>query len=183
MKPSKLLFILTLPMTILVLPMTLSDDHPQQANTSFYVQGEELLYEASWSGIKIGTIRLLTLPDEGTHDVRHHAVAYIDSYSGLPFVNIHFIAYTEMDSEFNSLSSFSLEERNEDWLRLMYHYKFSEKKVIVEEAFQDDIDSRPHGNVVRDTIHLSRTPIQDGISLVFVARHLLQVREDRKSVV
>ena len=72
------------------------------------------------------------------NDVRHHAAVYIDSYAGLPFVNVHLVAFTEMDSGFNSLSSFSLEKRDEDWRRLMYHYKPSEKKNCIEEAFQDD---------------------------------------------
>jgi hypothetical protein len=33
--------------------IALSDDHEQQANTSFYSEREELFYDVSWSGIRI----------------------------------------------------------------------------------------------------------------------------------
>lgn len=177
MKPSALICIPLVFMVILIPSITVPNNNPRQENKSFYAEGEELLYEVSWSGIKIGTIRLKILPDEGVNDVQHRAAASIDSYAGLPFVNVHLVAFTEMDSGFNSLSSFSLEKRDEDWRRLMYHYQLSEKKIYVEEAFQDDQDSHPHDAMVRDTIHLTRIPIQDGISLIFIARHLLRVRK------
>jgi hypothetical protein len=177
LKSSALICISLLLMVIVLPSITGSNNNSSQEHETFYAEGEELLYKVSWSGIKIGTIRLKVMPDEGGNDVRHRATATIDSYAGLPFVNVHLVAFTEMDSGFNSLSSFSLEKRDDDWRRLMYHYTLSEKKVYVEEAFQNDRDSHPHDALVRDTIHLTRIPIQDGISLIFIARHLLRVRK------
>jgi hypothetical protein len=172
------LFILALSITIPVPSITLSNEQLQQADTSFYGDGEELLYDVSWSGIKIGTIRLQTLViTEFLEAVKHKAVAYIDSRSGLPFVNIHMVAYTEMDSSFNSLGSYSYEKQDGGWQKVTYHYDFLKKRIVVEEASQEALDSSPHHSVVCDTLHIEKIPIQDGISLVFVARHLLQVRE------
>jgi len=178
MKSSSVIFFLTLLMVMLVQSATLSDDHPQRANTSFYAEGEELLYDVSWFGISIGTIRLQTLSvPEFLKAVKHKAVAYIDSRSGLPFIDIHLVAYTEMDSSFNSLNSYSYEEQDDGWQKIQYRYQLLEKKIVVEEATQETLDSPPQHSVVRDTIHLSRTPIQDGVSLVFLGRHLSQVQD------
>jgi len=158
--------------------ITLSDDRPQKANTSFYIEGEELLYDVSWSGINIGTIRLKALSGrELSEEGKYKAVAYIDSRSGLPFVNVHLVAYTEMDSSFNSLNSYSFEEQDGGWQKLQYRYQFLEKRIIVEEATQETLDSPPQHSIVCDTLRIVKIPIQDGISLVFLGRHLLQVQD------
>jgi hypothetical protein len=178
MKSSIISFIIALPIAILVTSLTLSDDHPQEVNTSFCVEGEELLYEVSWYGIKIGTIQLKTLSvPEFSEARKHKAVAYIDSRSGLPFVDIHLVAYTEMDSSFNSLSSYSYEKQDGGWQKVLYRYRLLEKKIIVEEASQETLESSPQHSVVCDTLQITKTPIQDGISLVFLGRHLSQVQD------
>jgi len=165
-------------MTILVPTITFSDDHTQAANTFFYVEDEELLYNVSWSGITIGTIRLKTLSVlEFSEAGRHKAVAYIDSRSGLPFVDVHLVAYTEMDSSFNSLGSYSYEKQDGEWLKVLYRYNLSEKKIIVEEAYQETLGSSSQHSVVRDTLHITKNLVQDGISLVFIGRRLLQVQD------
>jgi hypothetical protein len=165
-------------MTVLVPSLVLSDDHPQQTNTFFYTEGEELLYEVSWSGITIGTIQLKTLPvSEFSETGKCKAVAYINSRSGLPFVDIHMVAYTEMDSSFNSLSSYSYEKQDGGWEKVLYRYYLLEKKIIVEEASQETLESSSQHSVVCDTLRITKVPIQDGISLVFLGRHLSHVQD------
>ncbi len=178
MKSSFIVSILALLMTLAAPSIALSDDHPQQKNTFLYVEGEELLYDVSWSGMNIGTIRLRTLSvPEFLKTGKHKAVAYIDSRSGLPFIDVHLVAYTEMDSCFNSLSSYSYEDKDDGWQKLLYRYQLSEKRIIVEEAYQETLDSPPQHFVVLDTIHITKIPIQDGISLVFLGRYLSQVQD------
>ena len=178
MKLYRTLFLIAILIAMLLPSILLSKDNLRQTNTFIYSTGEELLYEVSWSGIKIGTIKLKSLSDlQDSRVTRHKAVAYIDSYSGLPFVNVHLIAYTEMDSGFNSLGSYSFEKQDEGWQKLAYLYNMSEKIVFVEESFQDDLDSSPQQTSILDTIRLSKIPIQDGISLVFLGRRLSQVQE------
>ena len=158
--------------------MTASGDHPQRVNTSFYSEGEELLYDVSWSGISIGTINLQTLSvPEVSKAGKHKAVAYIDSRSGLPFVNVHLVAYTEMDSSFNSINSCSYEKQDGGWQKVQYWYQFLEKKIIVEEETQETLNSPPQYSAVRDTLYITRIPIQDGISLVFLGRDLSHVHD------
>ena len=119
----RILFLSLALLSVLVLSITYSDDHLQQASRSFYAEGEELVYKVSWFGIKIGTIRLKSLsqPDL-TETVKRKAVAYIDSRSGLPFVDIHLIAYTEMDSSCNSLGYYSFEKQDSGWKKITYHF-------------------------------------------------------------
>jgi hypothetical protein len=174
----RILFLSLAFLSVLVLSITYSDDHLQQASRSFYAEGEELVYKVSWFGIKIGTIRLKSLSQPDLSEtVKRKAVAYIDSRSGLPFVDIHLIAYTEMDSSCNSLGYYSYEKQDGGWKKITYQYHVLEQMVIVEEASQEKLDSPPSNSVIRDTLHIAGNPIQDAISLIFLGRHLCQVRE------
>jgi hypothetical protein len=154
-------------MVLLVPSITLFDDSlHQQVKPSFYTEDEELLYDVSWAGIKIGPIRLKTLSvQDSSEAIKHKAVAYIDSHSGLPFVNVHFVAYTEMDSSFNSLGSYSYEKQDKEWQRLTYRYDLLKKVVVVEEAYQETLDSLPYYSVVRDTLHLKKFLFKTGYHL------------------
>jgi hypothetical protein len=165
-------------MVLFVPSTTLSNDNPEQTDATFYTEGEELFYEVSWAGINIGTIRLKTLSViHSLQPMKRKAVAYIDSRPALPFIDAHLVAYTEMDSAFNSLSSYSFEKQSDGWLKVLYRYQLSEKKIIVEEASQETLDSPSRDSVVRDTIDITKIPIQDGISLVFLGRYLLRTQD------
>lgn len=175
-----LFFIMLLGMAPLSEAMQHADNQFTQADTSFFAEGEDLVYEVSWTGIKIGSIRLKTLPSVYHSGEMHRAVvAYIDSYSGLPFVNLHFIAYSEMDSAFNSLGSHSQESQGDGWQEVTYRYELQKKMVIVEELTQEGIDEKSTSREKVDTIYLPTVPIQDGISLVFFARQLIRSPEER----
>src|SRR5207249_1761215 len=66
---------------------------------SIICPGEELVYEVSWLKAHLGQVRLKIL-DSASVDgkTRHKAVAYIDSYEGLPFADVHVVNHTEMDT-------------------------------------------------------------------------------------
>lgn len=178
MKSSYIVTVLSLSMILLIPSITLCGDHPDQRDKTFFVAGEELLYKVSWSGINIGTIRLKSLSTpQDSKTIKHNAVAYIDSRSGLPFIDVHMVAYTEMDSSFNSLSSYSYEKQNGGWQKLLYRYFLTEKKIIVDESYHETLGSPPQHLIVLDTIKITKIPIQDGISLVFLGRHLSRVQD------
>ncbi|MEJ5350872.1 MAG: hypothetical protein WHS65_04690 [Melioribacteraceae bacterium] len=76
----------------------LSNQNGTKGN-QFLVAGEDLTYEVSWWFIKIGTIRtIVTEIKKQNDDYLIKASVFIDSYSGLPFVNLHSIFETEMDN-------------------------------------------------------------------------------------
>jgi hypothetical protein len=155
-------------------------DEVGRAETAYFAEGEDLLYDASWIGITIGSIHLETLPSiDRSGEMRRAAVANIDSYSGLPFVDLHFTAYSEMDSAFNSLGSQSRENKNDGWQRVKYLYDLRKKLVVEEESYESDEVKGSTLPAKIDTIRLPGVPIQDGISLVYFARALVRMQGAR----
>jgi hypothetical protein len=127
---------------------------------------EDLVYEVSWTFIKVGTVRLRTFPN-------YTARAYIDSYAGLPFVDLHSIHETVMDSSFFSRGSRSIEKRKDSWWGLNYVYDLGNKRLIVEETYQTDIQSPPYQRQVQDTLLLTGTAFLDGLSIGYYPRAML----------
>jgi len=140
--------------------------------------GEDLQYEVSWWIFKLGTIRLKTLETKSkAGEVRHTAAVFIDSYKGLPFVDVHAIDYTEMDSAFNSRGFYSVEKRNDEWLVMNYHYFLPESILVVEETWQKDLQSPPYKPSSYDTVKLGGNWVQDGLSLVYFARQNVRQKD------
>ncbi len=125
--------------------------------------GEELVYEVSWTFFKLGTVRMRTRGD-------YSAEARIDSYEDLPFVDLHSVHYTWMDSSFFSRGSRSLELRETRWWGLDYIYDLSEGMIRVEEILQDSLESVHVQRNVVDTVMLADTNFVDGLSIAFFPR-------------
>jgi len=133
--------------------------------------GEELIYEVSWLGVGLGQIRLQTgEPTWYDGERRHHATAVIDSYKNLPFVSVHARDYTEMDSNFNSRGCRSLEKKDGYWLGENYYYLIPEKILVVEKTKHERLSSPPTERATYDTLRITDSWFQDGLSLVYFAR-------------
>jgi hypothetical protein len=125
---------------------------------------EELVYEVSWTVFKLGTIRLRTRND-------YTAKAWIDSYDGLPFVDLHSIYYTRMDSLLFSLGAYSVDKGKNGWTGLQYEQdSLVQSRVIVREASLREPNSPPDQLLVRDTINLGNRGFVDGLSIGYFAR-------------
>jgi len=149
------------------------------ADSSFLCPGEELVYEVSWFYIRLGQIRVKTLePVKTSRNRSHGAEAFIDSYSGLPFVDLHAIDRTEMDDKFYSLGYRSLEKKDEMWYSEVSHYNLAESTVVIEKSYQKEKNSEPAGPSAFDTLKVNEYPIQDGFSILFFARANLKSRSD-----
>jgi hypothetical protein len=145
---------------------------PSSCDSSIICPGEDLLYEVSWWVFKLGTIRLKTLQTKVKDDqIRYSVAVFIDSYPGLPFADVHAIDYAEMDTAFNSRGFSSVEKRNDEWLVMNYHYRLAERLLVVEQTWQKDLLSAPYKPSTFDTLQLVHGNIQDGLSLVYFARH------------
>jgi len=129
--------------------------------------GEELVYEVSWTFFKLGIVRVRTRGD-------YSAEARIDSYEDLPFVDLHSVHYTWMDSSFFSRGSRSLELRETHWWGLDYIYNLSERTIRVEETVQESLESVPVRRNVVDTVMLADTNFVDGLSIAFFPRAHIQ---------
>jgi hypothetical protein len=141
-----------------------------QQKANFIHVGEELTYEVSWWFIKIGTIRTKMLSSESIkNSTRYTAIAYIDSYSGIPFVNLHSIFQTIMDRECFSQSFTAWEKEGEHWRILRYDFDRQKgfllmEKGIVDSPYKTDAQIEHVGTVQ------IQSKTQDGLSLLYFAR-------------
>ncbi len=128
---------------------------------------EELTYEVTWSFVTLGIVRVKAKPDLTVQ-------AWIDSYEGLPYVDLHSIYYSRMDSSLYSSSSWSLDKQEDgEWTGLNYIYDPPSRRLAIEEVRQKDPHSAPHLRKMRDTLVLTEPSFLDGISIAFFPRTLV----------
>ena len=131
--------------------------------TSIFGEGEDLVYEVSWTIFKLGTIHLRTLGD-------YKAIAYINSYDGLPFVDLHSIHYTEMDTAFHCTKGYSLDKQGDAWDGLDYRPDFIQNEVIVDHFTATTPSSSRTYLEKKDTLNLQPNSFVDGLSIAFLPR-------------
>ena len=161
--------------------LSLTDAHPTEpeatavpkppTNLSPVISdGEELVYEARWWPFQLGQIRirtrLKTLPEGG---VRPIALAYIDSYGNLPFVDLHTVTETEMDSSLSTVSAKSIEKRGNEWWVLYHYIDQTSKKLIIKDTWQKGKETAPYKPPILDTLEVTGQ-LQDGLSILFFTR-------------
>ncbi|GAB6283006.1 MAG: hypothetical protein STSR0008_17600 [Ignavibacterium sp.] len=136
----------------------------------FLTVGEDLTYEVSWWFIKIGTIRTKVLDITKYNDeYRIKAAVYIDSCSGLPFVDLHAVFETEMDKNFYSNFFMSKTKDGKKCLVTRYLYDRINNRLFVEYGSTNDKNSREFNLEKTDTVKIQEKT-QDGLSLLFFAR-------------
>ena len=139
--------------------------------TSIICPGEELVYEVSWMRMHLGQVRLKTFESKvGDGGIEHHAASFINSYEGIPFVDLHSIDHTQMDSMFYSLGFSALDKKKEVWISEKSRFDHSTKSMIIEKVSQKDKNSPPTTQPTFDTLRLRQTPVQDGLSILYFAR-------------
>jgi hypothetical protein len=141
-------------------------------SSSFFCPGEDLVYEVSWLKIKLGQVRLKTSPSTYLNGkIVHHAVAYIDSYEGLPLVDLHAIDHSDMDSLYYSLGYHATENKGDLWHFESTDYSLEHKMIVIETVLQKERKLSPASPVHRDTIDLNDTLVEDGLSILYFARN------------
>ena len=130
--------------------------------------GEELLYEVSYSFIKLGTIRIKTL-DRYYKNGRpvYKAIAFIDSYN-IPLVSLHNVFESEIDENLYSHQFIGSELEGKEWKYTKYELNYQQNKVFMERGY-------PSRKVIlmKDTLSLDNKKFQDGLSIFFAAREYL----------
>lgn len=136
--------------------------------------GEDLLYEVSFFGIKLGSIRVIT---EGYQTYNGFKVvkakSYIDSYSGIPFVDLHSIFETWMDESINYSHKFvSNTKTKEGWLfeQLLFNYDKGNIHIV------DFLNKKQ----VKDKTIYTNKRYADGLNLFFLARAKLFSKKNIK---
>ncbi len=134
--------------------------------------GEELVYSVSYAFFNLGEIKLKVIDKvENGENSYYKTIAYIDSYRGIPFVDLH-----EIYESFLNINIYS------DWFRsrsqystytdyITYNFDYPEKKMYLEYGkWKKNIINK------RDTMRINDY-YQDGLSLFYFSRfHLYQNR-------
>ncbi len=127
--------------------------------------GEELTYNVSFLGIDLGQVKVKNL-ETTTKDNRttYKTIAYIDSYKGVPLVDLHAVYESIFDPAIYSTWFHARDKQDTQWISYIYNFDYSRQYVYVEEGRwkSGKIDRR-------DTLRLD-TLTQDGLSLFFFAR-------------
>jgi len=137
-----------------------------QSDGNEFVIGEELQYNVSYSFLDIGLVKMQVLDTASRNGVKViKCKAYLDSYSGVPFVDLHQVFYSEMDTE--SFSQFFVSHSTLKPDQMPYtKYIFDYRKSKLFYEFGTD----PGGVVKRTGEEPVFEPQLDGLSLFYYAR-------------
>jgi hypothetical protein len=140
---------------------------------SVFQIGEELTYNVSYLSFDLGQIRIkqVELVTKDNH-VIHRLMAYIDSYKGVPFVDLHAI-YESLTDQSNYSTWFQARDKKDtNWVSTVYNFNYPKRIMSIEQGiWKTDKITR------RDTLRVD-TVCQDGLSLFFFARHHVLQRHE-----
>lgn len=127
--------------------------------------GEELTYEVSYSFIKLGQIKIVVEnKKEENGQTLYSTIGYIDSYSGLPFVDLHQIYESTLNSNYYSVFFRGLVKKKE--YTTYTDYSFDYKKSIIH-IKKGKIEPP---QLWTDSTAPAPFEYQDGLSLLYYAR-------------
>lgn len=126
--------------------------------------GDEFTYIVKYAFLNLGELRIIVY-EKDTIDKKiiYKSIIYIDSYEGLPFVNLHQIYESWFDSSFRPIYFQSFMFYEEDVSYTKYYFKedtlvhILKGKMHLEKASLDTV------------VHLDRN-YQDGLSILFFSR-------------
>ncbi len=127
--------------------------------------GEELIYNASYGGFNIGQLRFKIVDSFVEHHERNfHARGLIDSYKGVPFVDVHTVYEDQISAGSYSNWFSSRTKKGNVWVRRTYRFDYPHDKLYIDHG----IWKKP-GVTHIDTVRID-TLYQDGLSLLYFAR-------------
>jgi Protein of unknown function (DUF3108) len=131
----------------------------------FFV-GERLEYEVSYSIFSLGTVKVEILDTAQRNGATvFRAKALMDSYSGVPFVNLHWMFFSEIDPHIYSRFFSGVDNKDSNNVTYSnYSFDYVHDRVFVERGIRQQRDSARKST---DTIS---STYQDGLSLFYYAR-------------
>lgn len=139
--------------------------------------GEELIYEVKFLAIKLGTIKIITLPDTTYQDEKvHHSKIFIQSNPGIPFYSLKSIFNSYMDTTLCEGRFFESNSKEQDYewgyQKITFRDKKTEKNDLRVEKWYDK-------QKINDTTFHNSGKVIDGSTLFFFAR---QHSDSKKNV-
>jgi hypothetical protein len=131
------------------------------------VEGEELVYNVRYSVFDLGQIRIKTAGR--TRFATYEAFdsrALIDSYKGVPFVDMHAVFESTIDTAVFSRGFTGKVKEDSRWDFARYAFQYDKHRILMEMGQRDTVISKRETLAV-DCAH------HDGLSLFFFARDQL----------
>ncbi|MDP1677863.1 MAG: DUF3108 domain-containing protein [Bacteroidota bacterium] len=137
------------------------------SENSMFQIGEELQYNVSYSIFDIGLVKMQVLDTAIKNGVKvFKTKAYLDSYSGLPFVDLHQVFYSEMDVDAISqlfVTHTTTKPQEMPFVKYLFDYKKNKAK------YQFGVD--PQGYITKSGEEPIVDKQLDGLSLFYYARN------------
>lgn len=135
---------------------------------AFVYVGEELTYRVSYLNITLGTVKTVTEPFTTLNGQKSVKVkVYIDSHPNIPFVSLHSVYESWLDTSATFSNKFTANTQMEDgkWEFDQYVFDYANKKIYADK-FRDK-------QKVESKVMDIKKRYNDGASLLFAARALL----------
>ena len=135
-----------------------------QPNQKKIEVGEEITYVVKYLAFEIGEIKLIVQKEQVVDgDTLYSAIAYINSYEGIPFVDLHQIYETKFDTKQIS-HYFKGSVLAEDTTYTQYHFNKKKNNIQI-------VKGRERTNDIwTDTLITNDRDCLDGLSLFYFAR-------------
>jgi hypothetical protein len=131
---------------------------------SVFVPGEELVYNVRYGFFDLGQVRIRVLRavPRGS-SLAYEGKGLIDSYPKIPFVDLHAVYESLIDTGMFSCRFAGRQKDNDQWDFSRYSFDYPARRVFIEVGTHDSVVTK------RDTLAID-TSFQDGLSLFFFAR-------------
>lgn len=143
----------------------------KSANTCFQ-PGEVLIYDVSFLGINLGTIKLESIEIANLNGKKtYYAKSYINSNPGIPFVSLHSIFNSWMDPSlaysYQFVGQTQLSDNLWDYNKIIFDYQ--NNQILNKHWYGDSL--------VTDDKFDYKGKINDGCSLLFFARQYVDLKK------
>ncbi len=127
--------------------------------------GEEITYVVRYYFLKLGQIRLIVKDKKNADGKNYYStIAYIDSYSGIPFVNLHQIYESKLNEKYFS-EFFRGTVRGDEYTTFTeYYFDYKKETVRVKKG-----KKAPY-QLWNDSTSFAKTMYHDGLSIFYYAR-------------
>ncbi len=140
---------------------------PSVPSSRVFVEGEELVYNVRYSFFDLGQVRIKVLGARRTGEsLSYQTKALIDSYKGVPFVDLHATYESLIDSTVFSRVFVGKSKEGDAWRFGKYTFEYDKQRALIEIGKDDSLVAK------RETLSVAM-PYQDGLSLFFYARDRL----------
>jgi hypothetical protein len=127
--------------------------------------GEELTYVVSYTFIKLGEVKIVVRDKKEINgQFYYNTVAYINSYSGIPFVSIHQIYESRVNQNYASDFFRGIVKTDKYSSYTEYYFDYGSHKIRIKKG-----KVSPHQVWTDSTANLNRMT-QDGLSIFYYAR-------------